>query len=114
MANTGRRPSIEDQIKEARAPKGSPLEKVIRDNQDFSLLQPEELTDNFPIPLWLRVFWRKQHPDVQMPAKNPGAAYPEILSQLHKRMVADPHHPWGSGTPQGSPVAPRRRGRTKE
>jgi len=113
MADAARWPSLDEQIRRSKAPKGSPLEKVIRDNQDFSLLGPEEVDDNFSIPPWLRVFWRKQHPDIQMPAKNPGAAYPEVLSQLHKRMVADPHHPWGSETQQATPATPRRRRRTK-
>jgi hypothetical protein len=100
MADTARWPSFEEQLRSAKAPKDSPLEKIIQDNQDFNLLRPEEAHDDFPIPPWLRVLWRKQHPDVQMPATNPGAAYPEVLSQLHRRMVADPYHPWGSETPQ--------------
>jgi hypothetical protein len=88
-------PTIEDQIGSAKAPKGSALEKLIRANQDFELLQPEEFEDDYPVPLWLRVAWRKQHPEVQMPAKNPGAAYPEVLSQLYRRMVANPDDAWG-------------------
>lgn len=108
MANTAQRPSVEEQIKSAKAPKGSRLEKMIRDNQDFSLLQPEEFGDNFPIPLWLRVAWRKQHPEVAMPARNPGAAYPEVLSQVYTRMVADPHYHWGAESTETPPASPRR------
>lgn len=96
MARIPKTPSLEDELKRARAPKGSALEKVIRENQDYHLLAPEELTDDYPIPLWLRVFWRKQHPEIPMPVKNPGAAYPEVLSQLYRRMVANPNLPWGS------------------
>ena len=88
------RPSVDAQIERAQAPEGSALEKLIRRNQDFDVLHPDELDDEYPIPLWLRVAWRKQHPEVQMPAKNPGAAYPEVLSQLYRRMVADPHDAW--------------------
>lgn len=89
------RPSLDAQLQQAKAPKGSKLEAIIRENQDTELLAPEELDDKFPYPLWLRVWWRKQHPEVQMPATNPGGAYPEVLSQLHKRMTANPELPWG-------------------
>lgn len=89
------RPSLDAQIEEARAPKNSNLERIIKENQDFELLEPEELADRFSYPLWLRVWWRKQHPEVQMPPTNPGAAYPEALSGLAKRMKANPELPWG-------------------
>lgn len=100
-----RRPTIQEQIRSANAPRRSALENLIRANQDFDLLHPDEFDDEYPIPLWLRVAWRKQHPDVQMPAKNPGAAYPEVLSQVYRRMVANPHDRWGpdvaGGTAEG-------------
>jgi hypothetical protein len=99
---SSRRPTIKAQIESANAPKGSSLEKLIRANQDFDLLHPDELDDEHPIPLWLRVAWRKEHPDVQMPAKNPGAAYPEVLSQLYRRMVANPNDPWGPDAQGGT------------
>jgi len=109
MAKSPTGPSIEDEIRKAGAPKGSALEKLIRENQDYGLLAPEELTDDYPLPLWLRVLWRKQHPEIPMPAKNPGAAYPEVLSQIHRRMVANPNQPWGSNATTGTPSPPSRR-----
>ena len=96
MARKPKSPTVEEQIKRAKAPKGSALEKLIRANQDFELLHPDEFDDEYPIPLWLRVAWRKQNPDVELPAENPGAAYPEVLSQVHRRMVASPNDAWGS------------------
>lgn len=89
------RPSLDAQIEEAQAPKGSVLERIIKENQDFDLLAPEEPDDEFSYPLWLRVWWRKQHPEVQLPPTNPGAAYPEVLSAINKRMKANPDLPWG-------------------
>jgi len=89
-------PSLDNQIKSAKAPKGSALERVIHDNQDFNLLSPEEFDDEVPLPLWLRVAWRKQHPDISMPEKNAGEAYPEVLSQIYERMVANPDLEWGT------------------
>lgn len=97
MAEKPKPPTIKAQIDSAKAPKGSALEKLIRANQDFELLHSEELDDEYPIPLWLRVAWRKQHPEVELPAKNPGAAYPEVLSQAYRRMVANPNDAWGPG-----------------
>jgi hypothetical protein len=94
MAGKPKRPTIRAQIESAKAPKGSALEKLIRANQQFELLQPEEFEDDYSVPLWLRVAWRKAHPDVPLPPKNPGAAYPEVLSQAYRRMVANPHEPW--------------------
>jgi hypothetical protein len=95
MASKPKRPTIQAQIESAKAPKGSALEKMIRANQDFELLHPDEFEDDYPIPLWLRVAWRKQHPEIQLPAKNPGAAYPEVLSQAYRRMVSNPNEAWG-------------------
>jgi hypothetical protein len=95
MAGKPKPPTLKHQIESAEAPKGSALEKLIRANQDFDLLHPDEFEDEYPVPLWLRVAWRKQHPDVELPAKNPGAAYPEVLSQAYRRMVANPNDAWG-------------------
>jgi hypothetical protein len=95
MAGKPKPPTLKHQIESAEAPKGSALEKLIRANQDFDLLHPDEFEDAYPVPLWLRVAWRKQHPEVQLPAKNPGAAYPEVLSQAYRRMVANPNDAWG-------------------
>jgi hypothetical protein len=96
-------PSVDSQIRDAKAPKGSNLEALIRENQDFDMLAPGELDDNYRLPLWLRVLWRKQHPEIKMPEKNPGAAYPEVLSQIYKRMIANPDAPWGKKLEEGAP-----------
>ena len=56
-------PTLKAQIQKAEAPAGSALEKLIRANQDFSLLRAEEAYDKIRIPLWLRVNWRKAHPE---------------------------------------------------
>jgi hypothetical protein len=88
-------PSVEAQLDEAEGSRGSALEQLIRDNQDFHLLQPQEAHDAYDIPLWLRVYWRKAHPDVQLSSVNPGASYPEVLETIHKWMLAHPDSPAG-------------------
>lgn len=101
-----KRPSLADQLKLAKAPQGSRLEKLIQENQDFDVLHTEELEDSFSLPLWLRVFWRKQHPELQHPTKNPGAGYPEVLGQIYKRMVANPDYAWGTNPGELPPTDP--------
>ena len=105
-----RSPALNAQIKDANASKGSRLERLIRENQEFELLAPDEFEDKFSYPLWLRVWWRKQHPEVQLPAENPGGAYPEVLSQLSKRIKANPELPWGDAEAMAAELA----GRSKE
>ena len=86
-------PSAERQVAEAKAPSGSALEQLILDNQDFNLLDPRELNDDYDIPLWLRVHFRKRHPEVQLSTVNPGASYPEALERLYNWMKANPDLP---------------------
>ncbi|MDT5269633.1 MAG: hypothetical protein QOH49_1819 [Acidobacteriota bacterium] len=91
-------PSAERQLAEAKVPPDSALERLILENQDFHLLDPREANDDFDIPLWLRVRFRKQHPEVQLSTVNPGASYPEALEMIYKWMRANPDLP--ERTPQ--------------
>jgi hypothetical protein len=95
-------PSVEEQLAEAKVLQGSALEQLIRDNQDFHLLQPGEVHDGFDIPLWLRVHFRKTHPEVQLSSVNPGASYPEALETVHRWMLAHPDLPGSSNDPTGT------------
>ena len=101
-------PSVEHQLAAAKVAKGSALEKLIKDNQDFDLLHPDEAHDDAGIPLWLRVHWRKNHPDVPHSTVNPGSGYPDVLHTIHAWMLAHPDLPLGSpsdstGTKGGKP-----------
>jgi hypothetical protein len=89
-------PSIKEQLSSDKVTRGSALEKLIKDNQDFHLLQPEEVDDDAGLPLWLRVYWRKNHPDLQHPTVNPGGGYPDVLYNIHTWMLAHPDLPWGA------------------
>jgi hypothetical protein len=83
----GNWPSIEEQLAEAKAIPGSAFEKFIRLNQDFELLREGE-TPSDPIGLapWLRVYWRKQHPDVSRAPAGPAGDYPESLNRIQEWM----------------------------
>jgi hypothetical protein len=98
-------PSLQEQLDATKPARGTALEKLIKDNQDFHLLQPEEAHDDAGLPLWLRVFWRKGHPDVPHPTVNPGAGYPDVLYTIHTWMLSHPDLPWGS------PTDPTKRGK---
>jgi len=83
-------PTLKAQIQKSHAPAGSALEKLIQENQDFSLLRPEEAYDNLRIPLWLRVHWRKAHPEGNYSAADPTGGYPLVLKEVAEWME---HHP---------------------
>jgi hypothetical protein len=78
-------PSIKEQLSASRAAKESALDKLIRANQDFHMLRPEEAHDRLPYPHWLRVHWRKHHPDADY--SGPSGGYPLTLVRLHEWMV---------------------------
>ncbi len=83
-------PALKAQLQKSHAPAGSVLEKLIRENQDFSLLRPDEAYDNLRIPLWLRVHWRKAHPEGNYSAADPTGGYPLVLKEVAEWME---HHP---------------------
>ena len=91
---TSKWPSVKEQLS-AEKPRGSGLETLIKKNQDFDLLQPEEADDDAGLPLWLRVWWRKNHPDLKHPTVNPGGGYPDALYNIHAWMLAHPDLPGG-------------------
>lgn len=96
-------PSIKDQLDAAKVTPGSALEKLIRENQDFDLLRPEEANDDIGIPPWLRVHWRKNHPDHPYSAIDPYGAYPETLHHIHAWMLAHQHLPKGPAAEEAAP-----------
>ncbi len=66
---------------------GSALERLVRDNQDFKLLDPDEADDRLRIPPWLRVYWRKQHPETAPAPGDPTKGYPLALRDIYEWMV---------------------------
>jgi hypothetical protein len=94
----GKWPSVEEQLDASNVTRGSALERLIRDNQEFDLLDPREAEDEAGLPLWLRVYWRKTHPDVEHSTVNPGAGYPDVLYTIHNWMLE--HHDLPAGGPE--------------
>ena len=88
-SGTPRWPSLEHQLRESQVIPGSALEQLIRDNQDFSILYPKEANDRLRIPLWLRVQFRKNHPELTFKPNDPSGGYPLALRDLYNWMVAN-------------------------
>jgi hypothetical protein len=80
-------PAIENQLAKDHVQTGTALEKLVRANQDFSLLRPEEASDKLLIPLWLRVEWRKNHPEGNFAGDDPTGGYPFVLREVAEWMV---------------------------
>jgi len=89
-------PSIEEQLAEAQGQPmnrlaGTELERFIRANQDFEMLPPEEAANTkIDLPPWLRVAWRKAHPEMEYRTDDPTGGYPLALELLHEWMVTHP------------------------
>ncbi len=88
-------PTIDQQLKASRVQPGTALEELILSNQDFQMLRAEEAHDPIQVPLWLRVWWRKAHPEGDYPAADPTGGYPRALREvaewmtLHQDLVPD-------------------------
>ena len=80
-------PTLDDQLKESKVKKGSALEKLIEENQDFSMLRPEEATDRLRLPAWVRVHFRKNHPELKYDPNDPTGGYPLALRDLYLWMI---------------------------
>jgi hypothetical protein len=61
---------------------GSALERLVIENQDFEMLRASEATDKRGLPPWLRVWWRKNHPEEDYSAKDPTGGYPLVLKEI--------------------------------
>ena len=77
-------PSLEAQLGAEHTIPGSGLDGLIRRNQDFSILRPEEAHDTLGFPPWLRVFFRKAHPELTFSGDDPTGGYPRALHEIHE------------------------------
>jgi PKD repeat protein len=83
-------PTVAEQLQRDHVKAGSALEKLIRGNQDFRLLRADEAGDDRGIPPWLRVVWRKAHPELNYSASDPTGGYPLILHEIYSWMISHP------------------------
>jgi hypothetical protein len=85
-------PSIDEQLAEHKIPTGSALAQIVRDNQDFHMLRPEEAHDDLGLPPWFRVLSRKLYPDFRHLPGDP-SGYPKPLRRMLHMMLHDPNNP---------------------
>jgi hypothetical protein len=95
-------PIIEEQLTAHKTTRGSALERLIRDNQDFQMLRPEEAHDRVGLPPWLRVYWRKHHPEAPYSARDPAGGYPRALRRLLHWMTQ--HQDFAAVRPAAKPA----------
>ncbi len=82
-------PSVETQLLRSKVAPGSALEQLIRNNQEFGMLNVREAADTIPVPMWLRVLYRKNNPTAQFNPADPTMGYPHVLKEVHEWMM---HH----------------------
>ena len=97
-------PTLDKQLAAGKVVHGSPLDEFIRENQDFGLLRREEANDDLGLPLWIRVYWRRLHPEEEFPADDPTGGYPLSLRETYQAMLRDQE--WPARIPAG-PRSPR-------
>src|SRR5437763_4213483 len=98
-------PSLDEQLKKAHATPGSELEKLIKKNQDFTQLKDKDADDPI-VPPWLKVYWRKGHPEANYDNDNdPTGGYPLVLKEILEWMVS--HQDLKPGNPNAT-MAPGR------
>ena len=88
---TAQWPSLQQQLTQEyrgfRIGTGTALEQLVRDNQEFYLLRDDEKADSRGLPPWLRVWFRKQHPDDTYSADDPTGGYPRALNEILEWML---------------------------
>lgn len=65
----------------------SALAEIVRNNQDFWMLRRDEINDLHGLPPWLRVWWRKAHPEVEYSADDPTKGHPLVLKEILEWML---------------------------
>ncbi len=84
-------PTLDQQMAEAPVAiqPGSALARLIEENQNFSSLRADEVKDLRGLPLWIRVWWRNEHPEGVYTQEDPTGGYPLVLKEIWEWML---HH----------------------
>ncbi len=75
-------PSLAEQLAQVKAKPGTAFEQLIRDNQEFGMLRLDEAGDKRRLPPWIRVMWRKAHPELVYSSTDPTGGYPLVLKEI--------------------------------
>src|SRR3984893_17019317 len=102
-------PPLAKQLAQDKVQPGSALAQLIAANQDFHLLRAGEQYDRIPLPPWLRVLWRKNHPASKPIPGDPTGGYPLVLREAHEWMLA--HQDLQPGKREAAPAGGAAHGR---
>lgn len=80
-------PTVRQQLQQDAVKSGSALEQLILANQDFHMLDEREAKDKIRVPAWLRVLYKKNHPDHVYNHKDPAGGYPHVLKEIHEWLL---------------------------
>jgi hypothetical protein len=93
-------PTLAAQLQKAGARPGTAFEKLIKENQDFSILRADERQDTGRVPPWMKVVWRKANPDGFYSEKDPTGGYPFVLKEVVEWMQS--HQDLRPGLPEAN------------
>ncbi|HKS22141.1 MAG TPA: exo-alpha-sialidase [Thermoanaerobaculia bacterium] len=90
-------------IEKKRIIPGSALDRLIRENQPKGEFRALQAPDNLVVPTWLRVLWRKNHPETRVAAfssaaHDPTGGYPLVLKEIWQWLLA--HQDLKPGPPE--------------
>src|SRR5512142_557806 len=77
-------PTLDAQLAQDHVIPGSALDRLIRDHQDFSSLNPKEAGDTLGLPPWLRLVWRQGNPQWKYDPADPTGGYPHVLKEVRE------------------------------
>ena len=84
-------PTLDEQLSKVKTTKGTALARLIVENQEFDkYLRPDEARAIGPVPPWLKVWYRKGHPEVEYKASDPTGGYPHVLKEILEWMETHP------------------------
>ncbi|MBV9242656.1 MAG: carboxypeptidase regulatory-like domain-containing protein [Acidobacteria bacterium] len=66
---------------------GSQLETLIKSNQETWMLNTGEQNVRPLLPSWIRIWWRKQHPEGTYSTDDPTGGYPHVLNEILEWMM---------------------------
>ncbi|TDW97342.1 hypothetical protein [Dinghuibacter silviterrae] len=76
---------MEEQLTKDNIQPGTALDALVRANQDLTMLYPDEVNDALKQPPWIRIYFRKQHPELGPPGSR--VAYPLAIRDIREWMV---------------------------
>jgi hypothetical protein len=94
-------PTLTEQLEAADARPGTAFAALIAANQDFTILDAGEIRDGVRIPFWLRVNWRRHHPEMVYSAADPTGGYPLVLKEAYEWMRSHQDLKVGPGNAEG-------------